>query len=95
MLSQARCNSTQYSELGSLLLASGEGAVRALYLRGAPSAVGPTALVIAMVTWMLFTVLTAGAPLSVGCDLPHAISRMPSPACHLTHAISYARCLAG
>lgn len=70
MLSQGRCNATEYHELGSLLFASGEGAVRALFLRGAPAALGPTALFIALLTWIALVILSAGAPISLGLMIP-------------------------
>ena len=70
MLTRGVCAEGSYNDLAALLLQSSEGAVRALFLRGAPKALGAPALAIALLTWFCMTALTAGAPMPLGLMIP-------------------------
>ena len=70
MLERSSCARGFYNDLSSLLLSSSEGVVRALYLRGAPYALGAPALTTALAVWSLLTILTAGAPMPLGLMIP-------------------------
>ena len=62
-----------FSDLGTLLLGSTEKAVKALFYRGLPGLLSPTALLLSVVCWSLLAALTAGAPLPCGLLMPMLI----------------------
>ena len=70
MLVRSRCGDDEYNDAASLLLASSESTVRALFLRGAPWALGAPALLMALGVWLVLTVLTAGVMMPVGLMVP-------------------------
>ena len=62
-LIRSRCPEGEYNDLASLLLSPATDVVKALFLRGAPEAIGVHALAIAFLAWLALTTLTAGAPM--------------------------------
>lgn len=70
MLNQFTCSPGEYNDLASLLLQPSEKVVKALFIRGAPNALCASSLGIALVAWFALTVLTAGAPMSLGLMIP-------------------------
>ncbi len=80
MLSHYHCHEggpsepPRYTELGTLLLSSGDDAVKALFLRGLPSMLGSSTLLVSFVCWFVFTALMAGSPVPCGLLVPLIIT---------------------
>ena len=70
MLARSRCAPDEYNDLASLLLATSDDVVKALFLRGAPTALSAQSLAIALAVWFVLTVLTAGVPMPLGLMVP-------------------------